>query len=249
MKNSCRTTRVLHIVFILWFYDKLVKLLKANYKRSMNMLDNMNMQNRLNLKNKLNIRMNLKHKNFIVGVIVSAVIVMGSTLTFADDFGSQGALSNTNELSLNDMLNYAIQDEYAALAEYELIMEEFNITRPFSNIARAEEMHISWLVPLFDKYSFDIPVNNAEESVILPDSLLDAYNTGVEAEILNISMYEKFLENPLPTDVANVFDALMNASVNHLASFERQIDRETTTNRTFSSRNNNMTLRGRTLSR
>jgi len=37
-------------------------------------------------------------------------------------------------------------------------------------------------------------------------------------------MYESFLKENLPDDVREVFEALMNASEKHLASFQRQVD-------------------------
>ena len=40
------------------------------------------------------------------------------------------------------MLTYAIQDEYLALAEYELIIEKYGSMRPFSNIINSEKTHI-----------------------------------------------------------------------------------------------------------
>ncbi len=36
------------------------------------------------------------------------------------------------------MLIYVIQDEYTARSEYELILNKFDINRPFSNIIKAE---------------------------------------------------------------------------------------------------------------
>ncbi len=43
------------------------------------------------------------------------------------------------------MLTKAIQDEYMARSEYDLMMEKFDVSRPFSNITGAEEMHINAL--------------------------------------------------------------------------------------------------------
>lgn len=169
-----------------------------------------------------------KQKGLVLSLTLVGAMLFGSSMAFADDqYGSTGALNESETITLEEMLVYAIQDEYAALAEYELIMDEFDVTTPFSNIARSELTHISWLEPLFDAYGFEIPENTASDHVILPSTLLEAYETGVQAEILNIDMYEKFLETDLPSDVEVVFEALMNASENHLASFERQVDRHT----------------------
>jgi hypothetical protein len=161
----------------------------------------------------------------LMGVVIAASMLFGSALSFADtttDFGSAGALAQETPITLEAMLDYAIQDEYAALAEYEAIMNEFGVQRPFTNISKAEETHIEWLLPLFETYGYDVPENNAADLTAIPETLAETYAIGVTAEINNIDMYEKFLETDLPDDVASVFEALKNASVNHLKAFERQ---------------------------
>ncbi|MBF4692882.1 ferritin-like domain-containing protein [Fusibacter ferrireducens] len=158
--------------------------------------------------------------------ILVLTLVSAMSLSFADieNYGATGALENDTH-TLDEMLIYAIQDEYTALAEYELIMSEYGTIRPFSNIAKAETNHISWLEPLFEKYDIDLPVNESDQIVVLPNSLTEAYQTGVDAEVFNISMYESFLKEDLPADVKTVFEALKNASENHLNAFNNQVDR------------------------
>lgn len=149
-----------------------------------------------------------------------------SVAAFAADsnFGSDGVEADKT-YTLSEMLTYAIQDEYLAQAEYEKIIDTFGAQRPFTNIIRAEATHIAALEPLFTKYGIVLPENTAEEYVALPASILDAYSTGVEAEIKNISMYETFLKQDLPDDVRAVFTALKSASENHLSAFERALAR------------------------
>ncbi len=135
------------------------------------------------------------------------------------NFGSAGASADA-ELTLEEMLTYAIQDEYLARAEYEAIMEEYGNVTPFSNIIRAEESHISQLVPLFESNGFEVPADDAADHVVLPASLDEAYQTGIDAEIANIAMYELFLAQDLPDDVRTVFENLMAGSQSHLSAFE-----------------------------
>ena len=45
------------------------------------------------------------------------------------------------------------------------------------------------------------------------------------AEVKNIAMYEKFLDQDLPDDIRLVFANLMQASEKHLAAFERLDER------------------------
>ncbi len=160
----------------------------------------------------------------LILIIVTLTLLSTGTL-LAEDFGARGALSAEN-LMLENMLTYAIQDEYLARAEYEAILKEYGSIRPFSNIIRSEERHISWLVPLFEQYGFKIPEDNASDHVILPENIKTALEIGVQAELDNIAMYEVFLEEDLPEDVRDVFERLMAASKNHLEAFRRGLQRD-----------------------
>ena len=61
-------------------------------------------------------------KSFIAVLLLS---VLGSFAVFAEDsvYGAKG-VDSADGLTLEKMLNYAIQDEYLARAEYELIMKK-----------------------------------------------------------------------------------------------------------------------------
>jgi hypothetical protein len=142
-----------------------------------------------------------------------------------NDFGAKGALSD-DSFTLEEMLTYAIEDEFMAKYEYEKIIEEFGSQKPFSNIVKSEEQHIEKLIPLFESYNIDVPDDNAAEHVLIPKSILEAGEIGVQAEIDNIAMYEAFLKTDLPDDVKEVFIDLRDASKNHLKSFENIVARE-----------------------
>ena len=138
------------------------------------------------------------------------------------DYGAKGAMSQS-DMDLKAMLTYAIEDEYLAKAEYELIMDKYGDMRPFSNIARAEKRHIEWVMELFNTYGYTIPADTAKNHVVLPQNLKNAFETGVQAEIDNIAMYEVFLERELPADVRDVFEQLKRASENHLRAFQNNL--------------------------
>jgi hypothetical protein len=138
------------------------------------------------------------------------------------DYGAKGALSQS-DLDLKAMLTYAIQDEYLAKAEYELIMDKYGVIRPFSSIVKSEEQHIAYLVDLFRNYGFAVPEDTAKDHVVLPRDLKSSFETGVQAEIENIAMYEAFLERELPADVRDVFEKLKSASENHLRAFQNNL--------------------------
>ena len=129
---------------------------------------------------------------------------------------------DTGEYTLESMLTYAILDEYLAKVTYEKIIEVYGDIRPFNRIVLAEETHIDLLIPLFDTYGIEVPLNTALENVVVPDSISSALATGVEAEKANIALYESFLsQTNLPDDVREVFENLKAASENHLKAFSR----------------------------
>jgi len=171
---------------------------------------------------------NLFKKTSVAMALVSMLSIgMGAAnFSYAENpsIGAQAAL-NDKSYTQEEMITYALQDEYLAKAEYEEIISTFNITRPFSNILRAEETHIDLIEPLLDEYDIAFTVPAVENYVVTPADLLEAYNAGIEAEKLNIQMYENFLKEDLDEDVKLVFERLLNASKNHLQAFERQVDR------------------------
>ncbi len=147
------------------------------------------------------------------------------TTTPTAAYGAKGALAD-NSLTLDEMMHYAIQDEWIARGEYVAIMEKFAVQNPYANIKRSEETHIGYMENLFKAKGMTVPANNSQPYIHLPANLLEAAKAGVAAEVDNIAMYEKFLAQPdLPADVKDVFQMLKNGSVNHLAAFQRQVDR------------------------
>ena len=165
----------------------------------------------------------LRMKIMLLTLAVGLLAAAGAFASDAD-FGARGAAGKDN-LTLEQMLTYAIQDEYLARAEYELIMSHYGEMRPFSNIIRSEEQHIAWLVEIFDEYGLDIPTDTAADHVVLPKDLKAAFATGVQAEIDNIAMYAGFLEEELPEDVADLFEELKRASENHLRAFQNNLNK------------------------
>ncbi|MCT2536771.1 rubrerythrin family protein [Aquibacillus koreensis] len=141
-----------------------------------------------------------------------------------ENYGAKGALSATT-LTFPQMLTYALQDEYLAQARYDNILGTFGDIPTFSRIRQAELRHISALLPLFERYQVPLPEDMSQNFVTTPESLKASYAAGVQGEIANIAMYDKFLAYELPVDMRTVFQQLRNASVNHLAAFERGLAR------------------------
>ena len=130
--------------------------------------------------------------------------------------------------TLEQALIEALDDEYKASATYAHIISIFGEIRPFTNIMEAEKRHIKALLPLFEKYGFDIPENSWLSNIAAPDSILHACQAGVEAEIENAEMYNRLLANTLAyEDVQQVFKNLQRASQkNHLPAFQRCVERK-----------------------
>jgi len=129
------------------------------------------------------------------------------------------SVDENGNYALEDMLTYALLDEYNAQATYQAIIDTYGEIRPFTNIVVAEQTHIDLLLPLFETYGIEVPVNDVV--AVVPDSIASALATGVEAEKANIALYEAFLSQDLPDDVSSVFEYLVDASEHHLAAFSR----------------------------
>ncbi len=121
-------------------------------------------------------------------------------------------------------LDEAINDEYKALSTYEVVVAKFGMVRPFSMIMGAEEQHIASLKAVYAKYGLEVPANNWATKVSAPETLQEACQVGVDAEIANAALYR---ENLLPVvkdyeDITLVFVNLMNASQEkHLPAFDK----------------------------
>ena len=138
-------------------------------------------------------------------------------------FGSEGALED-DEYTLEEMLIYALEDEYRAKAEYIYVVDTFAVDRPFSNIIKSEETHIQLLLPLFETYGVELVNSDVLDHLLPATTLLETFEVGVKAEISNIAMYDIFLTQELPDDVREVFIKLRDASYNHLSAFEKGLE-------------------------
>jgi hypothetical protein len=129
--------------------------------------------------------------------------------------------------TVGNVLKEAINDEYKARATYRHVICKFGEIRPFINIIDAESRHIEALLPLFHKYGVAVPEDNWESLTEAPQSVLEACQTGVEAEIENAKMYDRLLELTAEyPDVQRVLIQLQRASTeNHLPAFQRCVER------------------------
>ncbi|MBO8157590.1 MAG: DUF2202 domain-containing protein [Bacillaceae bacterium] len=137
----------------------------------------------------------------------------------AQNYGAIGAL-NAPSLTFPQMLTYAIQDEYLAHSTYEAVNQKFGNLRPFSQIQQSELRHIDALVSLFNRYQIPVPPDDSKAYVTVPETFREALEEGVQTEINNIAMYDRYLTYNLPQNARNVFTNLRNASTRHLAAFQ-----------------------------
>lgn len=167
-------------------------------------------------------------KKILGGTLAMSFLVAGLTVgkpayAATADIGAIEALTDS-EYTLEEMLLYAIEDEYLAQAEYQAIIDQFEASRPFSNVIRAEANHINILTTVLENHEVAIPNEDWASKVSVPETIEEAYTEGVKAEENNIAMYEGFLKEALPDDVKAVFERLLAASQKHLAAFQNAED-------------------------
>jgi len=133
------------------------------------------------------------------------------------------ALASTNNASA---LKMALDDEYKAKATYLKVIEDFGNKRPFSSIVRSEQRHIEALIPFFVKYGLTVPENPYLGKVPSYNSLREACQAGVDAEIDNVELYDRIFSLTDDPELISVFEKLQWASENkHLPAFERCANR------------------------
>ncbi len=134
-------------------------------------------------------------------------------------------------------LTEALTDEYRAQATYSAVIEKFGAFRPFSNIVRAEEVHISLVQAEMRAQGMPIPPNPfaREESetiedharrLDIPATRLDAAKNALKLERDQGPFYDRLTTADLPESVRNLFARLKADSVErHLVAFERYVGR------------------------
>lgn len=164
-------------------------------------------------------------KNALI-LVMLALFALTPALSLAEDATGAAATADGQTYTVEQMLTYALQDEYAARAEYTAILAAYGNSAPFANTLRAEETHVTELLALFATYGLVAPADTAAGKATAPATLAEAYAAGVAAETANIAMYARFLaQADLPADVSAAFATLSNASQNHLAAFTRSSGR------------------------
>ena len=123
--------------------------------------------------------------------------------------------------ALAEVLAVALQDEYHAQAVYERVLLDFGTVFPFANIVRAERAHAASIAGLFQVRGLALPASAwSVDHVPRFASVREACGAAAQAELDNIAVYDQYLVDTLPTDVARVFANNRAASLNnHLPAF------------------------------
>lgn len=120
-----------------------------------------------------------------------------------------------------EALQRAVLEEYGALNTYRAVIEQFGAIQPFSAIARSEQQHVNALLRQASKYGVAAPANPGLADVPEWESIADACQTGVTAEIADAALYDELFQVTDNADLLRVYTNLQAASLNrHLPAFE-----------------------------
>jgi hypothetical protein len=124
-----------------------------------------------------------------------------------------------------EALSLTLNDEFKAEAIYQKVLGKFGDVRPFSNIINAEQKHSDSLIQLYEKYGLTVPENDWYDKVAEYNSVQEACEAGVMAEIENIELYEELFSKVNNQDITAVFTSLRDASRDkHLPAFEKCVN-------------------------
>lgn len=133
----------------------------------------------------------------------------------------QGGGSDPLTTSEIEALYLALDDEYHALAVYQSVMAKFGEVDPFVEVAASEQRHIEALINQFNKHELAIPENPWLGNIAAFESIQQACQAGVAAEVENAALYERLFAMTNNTNLIRVFTNLSSASLNsHLPQFE-----------------------------
>lgn len=120
-----------------------------------------------------------------------------------------------------EALQQAVLEEYGALNTYQAVIEKFGAIQPFSAIARSEQQHVNALLRQATKYGVTAPANPGLADFPEWESVADACQTGVDAEIADAALYDELFQVTDNADLVRVYTNLQAASLNrHLPAFE-----------------------------
>lgn len=196
--------------------------------------------------------MNTIHRQALAALVLTTLAVSGrtttedstqpadtnTTTTPAEIVTSASTYASTYESA--DLLARLIEEEKVAHDLY-LAFEEQYGARVFSNIKRSEVTHQDHVLAVMEATGVEDPripepgqFRDAELQALYDDLLAQgsvnlpaAYQAGVDFEALDIAGLEAELEKAPESDIAltTLIQRLLDGSRNHLAAFQRQVNR------------------------
>lgn len=146
------------------------------------------------------------------------------------------AASSINEDVKADLV-FMVQEERLAEDVYAYIADKYDVSQPFTNIARSEQQHQDALAVLLERYSLTDPSAGMQPGTYADThlqemydqliaqadtSLAEAYKVGIAIEETDIKDLEEALaEDGVPADVQIVYEQLIAGSENHLTAFTK----------------------------
>ena len=170
-------------------------------------------------------------KTKCTALIVLAVTCCGLVCPAAEPEGAEASNAQSTDATgpVMKALTEALAGpagEYAARAEYTAIIEKFGEVQPYATIVLAEERHIAALRRHFEMRGWSVPADPFAGEVQAPATLEEAAQEGLEAEELNVAMYDRLLvATQGQRDLQNVFTRLQAASrEHHLPALRAAVD-------------------------
>lgn len=111
--------------------------------------------------------------------------------------------------------------EYAALASYQAVLDEYGDVEPYATIMAAEGRHADALIRQLDRLGVEVEENPYLGQIQAPADLQTAAEAWAEGEILNVELYDKLIADAESEQLIKVFNNLRSASLDsHLPAFE-----------------------------
>lgn len=157
-----------------------------------------------------------------------ATLVLASVATIgcSDDATAPDSATSATQVvapALKAALDSTLIDEWLAEAVYAAVIRDFGSVLPFANIIRAEQRHAASLLNIYATRGLTVPAN---PYATVPAgfgsfaSVAVACAAGVDAEVANITLYDRALALTPPTDIRFVWEHNRRASLEqHLPAF------------------------------
>jgi hypothetical protein len=138
--------------------------------------------------------------------------------------GEQSYEEELGELTDVDVLLAALMGpdgEYAALASYQAVLDEYGQVEPYATILQAESRHADALIRQLERLGVEVPENPYLGEIAAPADLQTAAEAWAEGEILNVELYDYLITQTDNSQILKVLGNLRRASLeSHLPAFQ-----------------------------